>query len=214
MIGLRQHSWIGAPAIQNRTTEKPAKNSDINLGEVKILPEEKKMTDTTDRSTYYTAQPDDSPHWYAIRVFYNRLAPLLAELNEKGWEQFCPHEVIASLLFVRCSEAQVDKFAARNFDRMMVYRLQGSRRPAMIPDREMEIFRFVVTSGRQGLTLLGDDKPEYHQGDRVVVTQGPFKGAEGHIKRIKKDRRLVVTIPGVVAVATTYIHPDFLKKVD
>jgi ribosomal protein L24 len=51
-------------------------------------------------------------------------------------------------------------------------------------------------------------------GDRVVVTGGPFKGAEGHIKRIKRDRRLVVTIPGIVAVATAYIHPDLLKKVD
>jgi transcription antitermination factor NusG len=89
-----------------------------------------------------------------------------------------------------------------------------SRQPASIPDREMEVFRFVVTSGRQGLLLLGDDKPEYHQGDRVVVTDGPFKGAEGHIKRIKKDRRLVVTIPGVVAVATAYIHPSMLEKVN
>jgi transcription antitermination factor NusG len=48
----------------------------------------------------------------------------------------------------------------------------------------------------------------------VVVTDGPFKGAEGHIKRIKKDRRLVVTIAGVVAVATAYIHPSMLKKVE
>jgi ribosomal protein L24 len=50
-------------------------------------------------------------------------------------------------------------------------------------------------------------------GDRVVVTDGPFKGAEGHIRRIKKDRRLVVAIAGVVAVATTYIHPSMLKKI-
>ena len=85
---------------------------------------------------------------------------------------------------------------------------------AVIPDREMEVFRFVVTAGRAGLELLGDDRPEYHEGDRVVVTGGPFKGAEGHIKRIKRDRRLVVTIRGVVAVATTYIHPSLLRRVD
>ena len=88
------------------------------------------------------------------------------------------------------------------------------RRPSVVSDREMEVFRFVVSAGREGLELLGDDKPEYHQGDRVVVTGGPFKGAEGHIKRIKKDRRLVVTISGVVAVATTYIHPSLLRKVE
>ena len=95
-----------------------------------------------------------------------------------------------------------------------IYRNASRTQPAIIRDKEMEVFRFVVTAGHQGLTLLGDDRPEYHLGDRVVVTQGPFKGAEGHIKRIKKDRRLVVTIPGVVAVATAYIHPDLLKKVE
>ena len=72
----------------------------------------------------------------------------------------------------------------------------------------------MVSAGRDGLELLGDDRPEYHEGDRVVVTDGPFKGAEGHIKRIKRDRRLVVTIRGVVAVATTYIHPSLLRKVE
>lgn len=45
------------------------------------------------------------------------------------------------------------------------------------------------------------------------MTDGPFKGAEGHIKRIKKDRRVVVAIGGVVAVAITYIHPKFLEKI-
>ena len=58
-----------------------------------------------------------------------------------------------------------------------------------------------------------NDRPEYHEGDRVRVTDGPFKGAEGHIRRIRRDRRLVVTIPGIVAVATTYIHPALLKRV-
>ena len=157
---------------------------------------------------------NDGAGWYAIRVLFNRWATLLVELEERGWESFRPSEVIASLLFVRCTEMEITDLAARHHERMMVYRLPGSRKPTRIGDREMEVFRFVVTAGRQGLTLLGDDRPEYHMGDRVVVTQGPFKGAEGHIKRIKRDRRLVVTIPGVVAVATAYIHPDFLKKID
>ena len=43
------------------------------------------------------------------------------------------------------------------------------------------------------------------------VTDGVFKGAEGYVKRIKKDRRLVVSIRGVVAVATSYIPPQFLE---
>jgi hypothetical protein len=118
------------------------------------------------------------------------------------------------LFFLHCGEEKLSQFAAKHRNDAVPYTRLDSRQPAVIPDREMEIFRFVVSSGYQGLLFLGDDRPEYHLGDRVVVTDGPFKGAEGHIKRIKKDRRLVITIPGVVAVATAYIHPDFLKKAD
>ena len=152
-------------------------------------------------------------HWYALRVFYNRVQPLIADCKAEGLEFFAPVDVIASLLFLRCTEKELGFFMAGHDNGVYLYRMAGSRRPAVIRDREMEVFQFVVTAGREGLTVLGEDKPEYHLGDRVVVTDGPFKGAEGHIRRIKKDRRLVVTIAGVVAVATTYIHPSMLKKI-
>lgn len=152
-------------------------------------------------------------NWYALKVYYNRTAPLVAELADMGVEHFAPTDVIASLLFVRCDEQQVAAFAADHWQHVWLYRRINDRRPAAIPDREMDVFRFVVSAGRQGLELLGDDRPEYHEGDRVVVTGGPFRGAEGHIHRIKRDRRLVVAIRGVVAVATTYIHPSLLRKV-
>lgn len=165
-------------------------------------------------STTPDATATDALHWYALKVFYNKVQPLIAYSKEAGLEFFAPVEVIASLLFLRCNEISLSHFLAAHPQGVYLYRQAGSRRPAVVPDREMEVFRFVVTAGHQGLELLGDDRPEYHTGDRVVVTDGPFKGAEGHIKRIKKDRRLVVTIPGVVAVATAYIHPSLLKKVE
>lgn len=157
---------------------------------------------------------NNEPHWYALRVFYNRVQPLIADCKERGMEFFAPVEVIGSLLFLHCSEEELWAFMADHREGVYLYRMAGSTLAAVIPDREMEVFRFVVTAGREGLELLGDDRPEYHLGDRVVVTDGPFKGAEGHIRRIKKDRRLVVTIAGVVAVATTFIHPSLLKKVE
>ena len=153
-------------------------------------------------------------NWYAIKVYYNRVQPLIAECREAGIEFFAPTDIIRSLLFVHCTENDVLHLAATSDVKMWVYRNTEGTRPAAIPDREMEVFRFVVTAGHDGLELLGDDKPEYHVGERVVVTDGPFKGAEGHIKRIKRDRRLIVTIKGVVAVATTYIHPSLLRRVE
>ena len=159
-------------------------------------------------------ETNGATHWYAAKVFYNRVQPLIAACREHGIEFFAPVDVIPSLLFLHCEENDIGWFISESGNNASIYRNASRTQPAIIPDKEMEVFRFVVTAGHQGLTLLGDDRPEYHLGDRVVVTQGPFKGAEGHIKRIKKDRRLVVTIPGVVAVATAYIHPDLLKKVE
>ena len=44
------------------------------------------------------------------------------------------------------------------------------------------------------------------------VTEGPFKGAEGIIRRIKKDRKLLVAINGVVAVAISHVPAAFLER--
>ena len=151
--------------------------------------------------------------WYAAKVFYNRTLQIKEQLVEDNVEYFIP-EVITSLVFIHVEDGYLKKFEQENFSRIWVYRDLLTHKPMPIQDREMEVFIFVCSAGQQGLTYLGDDRPEYHQGDLVRVTDGPFKGAEGHIKRIKKNRLLVVSIRGVAAVATTYIHPQFLEIVN
>ena len=46
------------------------------------------------------------------------------------------------------------------------------------------------------------------------VTGGIFKGAEGYIKRIRGDKRLIVCIEGIIAVATSYIPSVYLEKIE
>lgn len=151
-----------------------------------------------------------SKQWYAAKVHYNRVQPVREHLMSEGTEHFIP-EVVKSLVFFKATEEYLAQFEKGHFSQLWVYRDPLTRKPSAIPDREMEVFMFVCTSGKQGLTYLGDDRPEYHRGDRVRVTEGPLKGAEGHVVRIKRDRRLVVTVRGVAALATAYIHPRFLE---
>ena len=153
-------------------------------------------------------------HWYALKVYYNRIQPLIADCIASGLEYFAPVEVIKSLLFLHCDKSAMASFVVNHRKQVWVYYNSERTQAAEIPDREMEVFRFVVTAGHDGLEVLGDDRPEYHVGERVVVTDGPFKGAEGYIKRIKRDRRLIVSINGVGAVATAYIHPSLLRKAE
>lgn len=159
------------------------------------------------------SETQEAIHWYAAKVFWNRMSPIREKLMEDHVEYYVP-EQIGSLVFMQATEDYLKQFESQHFDKIWVYRDIESKKHSIIPDREMEVFISVCSAGKQGLTFLGDDKPAYHQGDKVRVTEGPFKGAEGYITRIKKDRRLVVSIQGVVAVATTYIHPQFLKVIE
>ena len=131
--------------------------------------------------------------------------------------------LVNSLLFVRCTEEQlseVDAYLkerdANNNLRGYIYSSykDGERKIATIPDKEMASFRLVVDAGSKGLEFFADDDIDrYASGDRVRVKEGPLKGAEGYIKRIRRDRRLLVVIEGIVAVATTYIPPQNLEKI-
>ncbi|MBR3411518.1 MAG: transcriptional regulator [Bacteroidales bacterium] len=150
--------------------------------------------------------------WYAVKVFFNRMSPLREQLILDRVNFFVP-DAIKSLLFIQVSDSYLASFESSNYSRVWIYRNLLTGKPSAIPDREMELFIFVCTAGERGLSYLGEDRPEYHQGDRVRVIEGPLKGAEGYIKRIKKDRRLVVSVRGVVAVATMHIPPEFIETI-
>ena len=122
--------------------------------------------------------------------------------------------VVNSLLFVRSSEEDIKRIRALVYGHALVFYNAERTGPAVIPDKEMTIFRMVAESGADGLQFYSDeDIVNYRQGDRVRVKAGPLKGAEGYIKRIKRDRRLLVAIEGFVAVATSYIPPDLLEVI-
>ena len=72
------------------------------------------------------------------------------------------------------------------------------------------MFIFVTTVGSRNLEAVD---PALAKGDRVRITGGVFRGAEGYIARIRNAKRLIVAIEGVAAVATSYIPKDFIEKI-
>ena len=122
--------------------------------------------------------------------------------------------VVSSLLFVHAPESVVPDIVHAVLGKGFMYKMADGDRYAVIPDKQMGMFQMVCSSGADGLDFFADDDlTHYKQGARVRVTEGPLKGAEGYIKRIKKDRRLLVAIEGFVAVATSFIPPQFLEVV-
>ena len=131
------------------------------------------------------------------------------DADNKVWRRI---PVVNSLLFVRADEEEINKVRALVYGYALVYYNAERSGPAVIPDREMTIFRMVADSGIEGLEFYSrEDIVNFRQGARVRVTAGTLKGAEGYIKRIKRDRRLLVAIEGFVAVATSYLPPEMLE---
>ena len=169
-------------------------------------------------------------HWYALKVFYNRVVYVKTLFEHEGKETYVPvhtveqfdsgrltyveKQLIPSLLFVRCGEQWLCEFKRSHNEDFMYYAEPERRQPGAIRDEEMRSF-ILVTSADAGRNVkyFGADAPEYHIGDRVRVTDGIYKGAEGYIKRIKKDRKLIVSVTGVAVVAVSYIHPSYLEKI-
>ena len=123
---------------------------------------------------------------------------------------------IPSLMFFRSSSAGARRVLQMVRGKAMVYtyQTQDGWMPAPISDREMNVFRLVVSSGAEGLEYYDNDPRVFKRGERVRVTGGLFAGAEGHIVRIKGDRRLIVSLTGICAVASSYIPQCFLEKIE
>ena len=179
-----------------------------------------------------TSNNNSKKHWFALKVFYNKVFAIEELLLKKKIKCYIPCEtvkvlkqdgtkknvrkpVINSLLFFH-SETYIAKEIQKILtDKVILYtrQIDFKKIPLAIPEREMNIFMLVTSSGEKGLEYFDTDNPKFYQGDHVKVIDGTFKGAEGYICRIKKNPRLIITVHGVCAVATSYIPQAFLKKI-
>ena len=139
---------------------------------------------------------------------------------EDGALIFQRKPIVKSILFIRADEKKLPlvesalKDEGSNTTRGFIYKNAERKVYAIIPDKQMASFRLVTAKGSEGLDFFADNAYTcYKEGSRVRVVEGPFRGAEGYIKRIKRDRRLLVSVEGIIAVATSYIEPQYLEIV-
>jgi transcription antitermination factor NusG len=96
----------------------------------------------------------------------------------------------------------------------MIYPDATKKEPAPIRDQDMENF-ILITSVQYEHPAIEVLEPDikYTLGEKVRVTEGVYKGAIGTVRRIRKDRKLLVSIPGVAVVAISHIPLQYLEKV-
>ena len=163
---------------------------------------------------------EDALNWYALRVYQNRSAAVRAEIERGGYEYYVPtrqvernvfgrkmtvqQPLVSSIVFVRATARYVEALSKDQMVSATAYRQPGTS------SREMEVFMLVIRVGADTAEAVD---LSLAQGDRVRVTDGPFKGAEGYIARVHGAKRLIVAIEGVAAIALTYIPKNFLEKI-
>ena len=168
--------------------------------------------------------------WYALKIFYSRLMNIKAELDAKGittyvamttLEKFeggkltyVTKPLVASLLFLKTTESFLRDYKMLHNSDLMYYQDFATKKPAPIDDTEMRSF-IILTAADRGTRVqyLGESVPDFKRGEHVRVTDGIYKGAEGYIKKVRSDRKLIVEVKGVAVVAVSYIHPAFLEKI-
>lgn len=173
----------------------------------------------------------DTVTWYALRVTYSREMILKEYLDRHDIENFVPMHyestdigakksrklvpIIHNLVFVRSTKKCIDSFKAELESRLPIRYIMDKARccPIIIPDKQMQDFIAVSGTYDDQLIYLDPVSVVLKKGDRVRITGGIFSGVEGVFVRIKGDRRVVVSIQGIMAVATAFVHPSLIEKI-
>ena len=175
---------------------------------------------------------NDKLYWFAIRVSYGRVLKFCSTLQEDGVECFVPMcskkvekngktmtvtvPTVSNLCFVRATRAYLnDCFSTLGENRYahFIWNVH-TRQPIVVPDKAMADFMHICTVMADETLYLKDVTSKLHEGQKVRVIDGPFKGVEGTVLRIKRSRRVVVDFPGLLAVATNYIDPRCLEPLE
>lgn len=124
--------------------------------------------------------------------------------------------VVHNLVFVRTSFACIDRIKQSVGLSLSVRYIidRETQSPLIVPEAQMRSFIAVSGNYDEQIVYLDPAVTALQKGDRVRITGGIFEGVEGMILRIKGDRRVSVCIKGVMAVATAYVHPSLIEKLD
>lgn len=167
--------------------------------------------------------------WFAIRVTYNRELKVKEDLDSRGITNFVPmqyrreerHGVIVkrlvpsvhNLIFIHITPSQMKEYKMTTELPIRYIMDRETRKPITVPNHEMESFIKVAGTYDEKLVYLNPDPGDFSHGERVRIIGGMFAGAEGVFVRVKGDRRVVINVEGLVAVATTFVHPSMIEKI-
>ena len=192
---------------------------------------------TANRLVRDTTMCGDPKIWFPMRVTYSREMKVKTELDRLEIENFLPMTyrvvesrtdgttelrrelvpAISNLIFVRSTQERITELKRTNEVleplRYMLDFTNGDGPVIMtVGDREMENFMRVASKTDDSVMFLDENTIVGKEGKRVKIMGGAFEGVEGVIRRVKRCKRVVVEIEGVMSVAIAHVPVGLLKE--
>ena len=169
--------------------------------------------------------------WHVIRVTYSRELKFQTQLNEAGFQTFIPMcrkkiekngkqqtvvvPAVSNLCFVRTTREDLRDYMISLGEACPARFVwdKATRDPMTVQDKAMQDFMMISLTMSDEVLYLNEVSAKLRAGQKVRITEGPFKGVEGTVVRIKKSRRVMVELPGMLAITTNYIPLQNLELV-
>lgn len=153
-------------------------------------------------------------------------------LRNRGVESFVPMRTIiatergrkvkrlvpavSNLIFVRTTEQCVQEVKREMEWLHFLCNSEGGRHVRIVvPDEQMQHFMRVSGQADNDALYLTPAEIDFRKGDRVRIHGGPFDGVEGTFVKVagKRRRMVVVSVEGIISVATLTFEPELLEKI-
>jgi transcription antitermination factor NusG len=175
--------------------------------------------------------------WYVLFVANGKAVKIKPYLEKASIEYFFPLyykdrkikgserceqvslPLLGNLIFAKSSKDVLDLVLKEAKLKLTIssdlfYRDLGSKRIIIIPENQMRNFIAVAGNETEQVIYLSNEEVNLKKGMKVRITGGPFAGIEGVFMRIKGDKRLVVSIPNLLSVATAYIPSCYVQEIE
>lgn len=174
---------------------------------------------------------NEKMQWFAMRVTYRRELEVKVLLDQQGIGNFIPMHyvtrvvkrrkkrelvpVVHNLIFIHISLTDIQNLK-KNISYLQYMTDSRSGEKIIVPDGQMRDFIAVAGTYDEHLLFFKPEEINPTKGTRVRITGGDFEGYEGIFIKVKgaRDRRVVICIQGIIAMAMATISPDLIEVVE
>ena len=157
--------------------------------------------------------------WIAVYTKSRHEKVVIQELENKNIEAYCPifkerrqwsdrkrwveFPLFRSYVFAKI-ELKNSIYILQTMGVHHIIKFQGNI--SIIPDEIIQNIKSMIDGG---FTV---EQVEYFvKGDEVIVVDGPLKGMDGIVVKIKNENKLVLKIEAIQQAIAVQIHPGYLK---